>query len=172
MYYKRLIGTNIYLSPSDKENEKNILIKWFNEDTDIINNNNFSRLLVSEDKLKEIIDKWTDGPYYFSIIAKDDDTFVGTVSLFNITPYSAELGIFIGKDYRNRGYGKEAMNLIKDFAFNFINLKALHINVLGFNEKALSAYQKVGFKECGRWHQINYFNGAYYDTIMMEVLKD
>ena len=52
MYYKRLIGTNIYLSPSDKENEKNILIKWFNEDTDIINNNNFSRLLVSE------VDRW------------------------------------------------------------------------------------------------------------------
>ena len=34
MYYKKIKGKRVYLSPADIDNEAVILTKWFNEDED------------------------------------------------------------------------------------------------------------------------------------------
>ena len=35
MYYKKIIGDHLYLSPMDIDHEADIMTKWLNEDQDI-----------------------------------------------------------------------------------------------------------------------------------------
>ena len=51
---------------------------------------------------------------------------IGTVSLEGIDHINrcATLGIFIGnKDFRSKGYGTEAVQLILEYGFKYLNLK-------------------------------------------------
>ena len=73
MYYKKIKGKRVYLSPSDIDNEAVILTKWFNEDEDIASNNGFERGLLGIEKVREKLEKWNEGPYLFSIINNDND---------------------------------------------------------------------------------------------------
>lgn len=85
---------------------------------------------------------------------------------------SAVLGIFIGdKDYRSKGYGTEAIRLLLDFGFNYMNLHSIKLNLLSANERAFKCYSKCGFKEAGRIRDNVFVNGKYYDTIAMDILE-
>ena len=85
---------------------------------------------------------------------------------------NAVLGIFIGdKEYRSKGYGKEAIELILDFGFNYLNLHEIKLDVMAFNERAQKCYKKCGFKEYGRRRESVYLNGKYYDVISMDILR-
>jgi RimJ/RimL family protein N-acetyltransferase len=44
--------------------------------------------------------------------------------------------------------------------------------VVGFNEKAIRFYEKVGFREEGRQRDGYYCGHAYHDFVMMSILED
>lgn len=83
------------------------------------------------------------------------------------------MGIFIGeKDYLSKGYGTEAIRLILDFGFNYMNLHNIKLELISFNERALKCYKKCGFVETGRTRENVFVNGKYYDTISMDILSN
>ena len=174
MYYKKIVGNKLYLSPIDLDHEVKIMTKWLNEDEEIAYYNVFYHSLLGEDKVLEMMQKWNEGPYTFAMVNKEDDAFMGHITLFNLDSryHFATMGIYLGKDYRGKGYGKEAIQLLKEFAFNYIGLKALHLEVFAYNNHAYDVYKSLGFKECGRWSKVRFFNGLYHDVILMECLKD
>lgn len=73
---------------------------------------------------------------------------------------------------RNKGYGTEAIQLILDYGFNYLNLNNIKLDVLSFNERAIACYKKCGFKEYGRRRKSEFINGKYYDRISMDILKE
>ena len=86
---------------------------------------------------------------------------------------TATLGIFIGnKKYRSKGYGTEAIKLILDYGFNYLNLNNIKLDLVEFNLRALSCYKKCGFKEYGRRRRCKFIDGKYYDIIEMDILAD
>ena len=100
---------------------------------------------------------------------------IGTVSLEKINWHNrtATLGIFIGdKDFRNKGYGTEAIKLILEYGFKYLNLYNIKLDLMEFNARALKCYEKCGFKEYGRRRKCEYLNGKYYDIISMDILSD
>jgi RimJ/RimL family protein N-acetyltransferase len=46
------------------------------------------------------------------------------------------------------------------------------VGVVGFNERALSFYEKVGFKREGVQRDGYYYDHTYYDFVMMSILED
>ena len=174
MYYKKLIGEHLYLSPIDIENEVKPMTEWLNEDKDIAYFNSFYGSLLGEEKVREMMNKWNEGPFIFSIVSKDENLFMGHVSLFGIDSHEqfATMGIYLGKEYRHHGYGQEAIHLLLKYVFDFQRFNAIHLEVFSFNENAIKAYQKLGFKECGRWHKVKYHQGENHDVVMMELLKE
>lgn len=111
----------------------------------------------------------------FIIVTLSENKLIGTVSLEKINNINrtATLGIFIGdKDYRNSGYGTEAIRLILDFGFNYLNLNNIKLDVMSFNERAQNCYKKCGFKEYGRRRKCVFVNGKYYDRISMDILAE
>ena len=171
-YFKKLIGDRIYLSPTNTEDAE-IFTEWLNdfETTDYVARSAF--IASSEGEKKFFEESISDKNYQFFIVTLDDDKLIGTVSLLKLKPIdrTATLGIFIGnKEYRIKGYGTEAIKLLLDFGFNYLNLHSIKLDVLSFNERGIKCYQKCGFKECGRRRECRFINGKYYDSIEMDIL--
>ena len=172
-YFKKLVGENIYLSPMNTEDYE-IFTEWMNDfnTTDYIGRSCINTTIEAE---KKFLEKSSNGEIKFMIVRLEDDKAIGTISLDNICNINrrATLGIFIGdRSGRNKGYGTEAIKLILDYGFNYLNLNNIKLDLLEFNERALVCYKKCGFKEYGRRRKSNFINGKYYDTIEMDILSD
>ena len=101
---------------------------------------------------------------------------IGLVSLSNIdwANSSAEYGILIGNpDYWGLGIGSATTKLIIDYVFYQIGLNRLSLNVLSTNNRAITLYQKLGFKTEGTLRECVLINGQRYDNLVMSIiLKD
>jgi RimJ/RimL family protein N-acetyltransferase len=104
-----------------------------------------------------------------------DGKLIGACTLFhfNETARTAELGIAIGdKDYWGRGYGREAVGLLLEYAFRHRNFRRVWLWVHAANERGIRAYKACGFVEEGRLRQHAWSNGAYDDVVYMGVLRE
>jgi RimJ/RimL family protein N-acetyltransferase len=90
------------------------------------------------------------------------------IDLFNRT---AEFGILIGeKDCWGKGYGTETAVLMLDYAFTLLGLHNVMLRVDSYNERALRAYARAGFREFGRRRAARRRGGRAYDVVHMECL--
>jgi RimJ/RimL family protein N-acetyltransferase len=104
-----------------------------------------------------------------------DGKLIGTCALFRFdeTAHTCELGIGIGdKAYWGRGYGREAIALLLDYAFRLRNFRKVWLRVNGNNERAIRAYQSCGFVEEGRLRAQVWSGGQYVDLVYMGILRD
>jgi len=112
---------------------------------------------------------------WFSVVLKDKNRLIGEAGLLRMFyPWrTTDLTLIIGeKDCWGKGYGTEAINLLLDYAFGYLNFHRVSVGVVGFNERALQFYQKVGFKKEGVQRDGYYYNHEYHDFVMMSILED
>lgn len=176
-YFKKLIGDKIYLSPkgtSDEEIER--FTEWMNDFqvTDFTGRSGQITTLMTEKEWLENSAKNTENRN-FNIIDLNENKLIGTIGLehFNWICRSAVLGIFIGdKDYRGNGYGTEAINIMLEYGFKYLNLHSIRLDLLSVNERAHRCYLKCGFKDTGCSREEVFLNGKYYDKLHMDILEN
>lgn len=173
-YFKKIVGDRLYLSPTSAEDVE-LFTQWLNDfqTTDYIGRSGYITTTLNEQEYLENRSKKDMAS--FCIVTLEEDKLIGTISLEHIDLINRDaiLGIFIGDgNYRNQGYGTEAIKLILDYGFNYLNLNNIKLDVFEFNERAYKCYQKCGFKLCGRRRKCVYLNGNYYDVLSMDILKD
>ena len=98
---------------------------------------------------------------------------VGLTLLDGIDHYNrvAGFGIVIGeKDCWDKGYGTETAVLMLDYAFTVLGLHALHLTVFSYNERAIRAYTKAGFRVVGRWREAKRLGARVHDVVCMDCL--
>jgi RimJ/RimL family protein N-acetyltransferase len=100
--------------------------------------------------------------------------FVGCVGLHGIDPRNrvAELGIWIGRPWWDKGYGTDAVRATCRFGFREMNLQRVFLRVYETNPRGRRAYEKVGFKEEGRLRRSHFIDGHYVDVILMGLLSE
>ena len=175
-YFKKLVGDRIYLSPkgiSEEEIEK--FTEWMNdfEVTDYIGRTSQLMTLEEEKTFLENMSK-TDEVRNFSIIELNNDKLIGTIGLEHINwiKRNAILGIFIGdNEFRNNGYGTEAIKLLLEYGFRYLNLHSIKLDLISINERAHKCYLKCGFKDTGASREEIFLNGKYYDKLHMDILE-
>jgi diamine N-acetyltransferase len=99
---------------------------------------------------------------------------IGTTSLEEINRIhsAAEFDIRIGeKDCWGKGYGTEATRLMLDYGFTALGLHSIRLVVLSYNERAIHAYTRAGFKRAGRIREAWRLGGRAYDLIQMDCLS-
>lgn len=173
MYFKKLVGERIYLSPKSIEDVEKYT-EWMN-DFDVTDYTGRSHQILTIEAEKNYLEAHINEEATFAIVESKTDKLLGTIGLHKIDHFkrTATLGIFIGdKDYRSKGYGTEAIRLILDYGFNYLNLNNIKLDLMEFNERAYACYKKCGFKEYGRRRKCNFINGRYYDTIEMDILAE
>lgn len=125
--------------------------------------------MVEKAWYENILKSTTDKTIYFTI-TKKDDTPIGFIALnkINYTHKNCGLGIVIGEtDEQGKGYGKDAMELIIDYAFNTLNMNKITIEVIEINTLAIDFYIKLGFFEEGRLKQHYFVDGRYCDVLLL-----
>lgn len=108
-----------------------------------------------------------------SFAIEADGQCIGQCALFNIndTARTCELGITIGdKSYWGRGYGRESVALLVEYAFRHHNMHKVWLQVHAANARAQRAYAACGFREEGRLRAHVWSNGAYDDLVVMGLL--
>lgn len=113
-----------------------------------------------------------DGPR-FAIEA--DGQYIGHAFLYDISEATGVCWLSIGigdPAYQGRGYGREALRLLLDYAFRIRNLRRACLHVSAFNERAIRAYRALGFIEEGRLRQHIWIGDRYDDELCMGMLRD
>lgn len=110
----------------------------------------------------------------FIMALPDDSRAVGEVVINEIDHDNRNgnirISLFSGNDV-NKGYGTEAMCLMVDYGFKQLNLHRISLTVYAFNQRAIRAYEKVGFKREGVERDVLYWDGEYIDGIIMSILE-
>jgi RimJ/RimL family protein N-acetyltransferase len=154
-----LLGKRIGLRPtqlSDAEKSaqwlNDPLIKKFIDITKTVTTE--SRRTFLEQKLQNKNEK------NFSLILRNSGDYIGNIYLYNIDweEKQAEIGIFIGeKDFLGKGYGTDAIELIKKYAFGDLKLSSLNLSTYTENIGAIKCYQKAGFKQTQKKDNLLFF---------------
>ncbi len=98
---------------------------------------------------------------------------IGTADLHDIdyAHGTATYGIMIGeRDAWGHGYGTEITRLMLDYGFTGLSLHNIMLEVLSFNERAIRAYTRAGFREIGRRREAVRLGGQAHDIVYMDCL--
>ncbi len=109
----------------------------------------------------------------FAIYERATTRPIGLAGLrdINYAHRTAELGMSIGEaDRRGKGYGTEATRLLLDYALDALGLHNVWLRVYGYNERAIRAYRRAGFREIGRRREAHRIGRRAFDEILMDCL--
>ena len=82
---------------------------------------------------------------------------IGFIDLFDYTVERASIGVIIAKDFRRRGFAKEALELIIKYGFNVLNLNQLHSSVSENNFASINLFTSSGFTLISSSNCMKYF---------------
>ena len=176
-YYKKIVGDRIYLSPKGtSEDEVQKYTEWMN-DFEITDYTGRSGQITTFNGEKDYLENSARDTKNrnFDIVELNDNKLIGALGLEHINwiERSAVLGIFIGdKNFRSNGYGDEAIKLLLEYGFKYLNLHSIRLSLISINERAHKCYLKCGFKDTGYSREEIFLNGKYYDKLYMDILEN
>ncbi|MDP9222942.1 MAG: GNAT family N-acetyltransferase, partial [Actinomycetota bacterium] len=116
-----------------------------------------------------------ESPADVSFAIEADGKLIGMISLFRVdtTARTSELGIVIGeRAYWGKGYGRDAIRTVVDYAFRHRNFQRVWLTVTENNGRAVNAYKRCGFIEEGRLRHHVWSDGEHRDLVCMGVLRE
>jgi RimJ/RimL family protein N-acetyltransferase len=82
------------------------------------------------------------------------------------------MGVGIGEpQYRGKGYGTEATQLLLKYAFHEINLHRVQLTVFAYNLSAIAVYEKLGFVKEGVMRERLHRDGQRHDVLLYSLLR-
>lgn len=109
----------------------------------------------------------------FAIHDIADGELVGVAGLENIDHNfsRAEFGIFLGQR-RGTGIGTDATRLVLQWAFTIIGLHNVMLEAYEYNEHAIRAYERAGFRRIGTRRDAVRALGRRWDTVLMDAVPE
>lgn len=115
-----------------------------------------------------------------SIDAATTGNVIGMIFLIDIDGWSrsARIQIILGKDYRGRGYSRDAMPRVMTYGFApepaGLGMHRIWVGVPEKNSRSVSVYQSLGFVPSGSSRDALWDaeNNTYQDLIVMDTLAD
>ena len=98
---------------------------------------------------------------------------IGCVDLFDYCAIDrrSAIGIIIDEKYRSKGYGSEAISLMKEYAFNRLGMHQLYCSVTVDNIMSVKLFKAAGFKQIGVRKDWCFRNGYFLDVIEFQFLN-
>ncbi len=99
---------------------------------------------------------------------------IGLIDLFEFDPKNrrAGVGIIIQHELnRQNGFGKEALGLVINFAFQKLQLHQLFANIGAENKASLALFATFGFERIGIKKDWNYINNSFQDEALFQLIK-
>ncbi len=137
----------------------------------------------------EVARWWVHGPLDTAVaelLDADDDTVVLALevegAVAGLVQFSEELtpdyrhagvDLFIATSWQGRGLGPAAIRLVARYLFEVRGHHRITIDPAAANERAIRAYEKVGFRRVGILRQYERgADGSWHDGLLMDLLRD
>ena len=103
---------------------------------------------------------------------REEGCVVGTIDLTEFSPLHAhgEVGISVKKEFQGKGYAKEALELLCEYAFGFLHMKQLIACVRADNLISISLFTSCGFVKCGLLKEWWRSGNDFTDVLLMQRL--
>jgi RimJ/RimL family protein N-acetyltransferase len=169
-----LMGKRVYLRPLARE-DLVYLRKW-SDDAEIRGLTGEVTSMSQADCERFLEEVYDDSSReWFVVVIKKNNQVIGEAGLLRMFPAwrTTDISVIIGEQEEwGKGYGTETILLLLDHAFKQLNFHRVAIGVVGFNERAIRFWEKVGFRKEGIERDGYYYDHKYYDFVMMSILED
>ncbi|WP_324735806.1 GNAT family protein [Thermococcus sp. SY098] len=111
----------------------------------------------------------------FAVIENRSDSLVGLIGVHKINHKNghAEIGYFLSKQYWGKGYATEAVELVLEYCFKWLNLRKVYARVYEYNVASQRVLEKNGFKLVGRLKKhVHIPEEGFADVLFYELFKD
>tara|TARA_R110002126_G_scaffold286314_1_gene437881 strand:+ start:132 stop:653 length:522 start_codon:yes stop_codon:yes gene_type:complete len=134
----------------------------------------FSRYVLKQYLENAHLDIYETKQFRFIIEELSDKKQVGMIDLFDFNPQHKRVGvgILIHPYYQNRGFASEALSILTDYAFSYLNLHQIYANITADNTKSLNLFEKHRFKKIGVKKDWILSKGKYKDEILFQLIKE
>ena len=99
---------------------------------------------------------------------------IGLIDLFDFDAKNKRAGIGIiiqNETNRNQGLGREALDLLVNYAFQKLQLHQVYANIGANNEASLKLFTTFGFQEIGVKKEWNLLNCNYHDELIFQLIN-
>ena len=119
---------------------------------------------------QDFIEKQLNSDRELMLIARKSDEIVGQINmngnLKERLAHKAEFGVTVRKEYWGLGIGRILVEMMLEYAREQ-GIKKINLAVLADNQRAISLYEKLGFKKEGREKMGMKIKGQYQNLIHM-----
>lgn len=170
-----LVGNKIILRTVGESDCNDAYVSWMND----YETNYYMETRWTEQTLEAITDfvnsvAKSQDSYLFAIIDKNSSKHIGNIKLgpINQKYKYAEISYFIGdKIFRGMGYAQEAVELVCEYGFNFLQLHRIQAGVIDGNKRSEKVLEANGFLLEGRLRQKFIRDGVYLDHLIYGRIK-
>lgn len=125
---------------------------------------------------KWFVEKVLNDPKQINFEIHDVETkkLIGSCGLYYIhnVNRTGEFGIYIGdENFRRCGYGTDALVALLNYGFNYLGLHRIWCEVYS-NNRAISTYRKIGFKDEGVMREVKFLEGEFLDSYILSILEN
>ena len=108
-----------------------------------------------------------------AITDKNQDKLMGSIGLVMTPEHKrAELGYWLGKEFRNQGYMTEAAEAAVGHGFTKLGLEAVTCHHLQPNVSSGRVMQKIGMKHEGCRRKFYFHRSEFFDIVLYSILKE
>ncbi|NCC11134.1 MAG: N-acetyltransferase [Bacteroidia bacterium] len=118
-------------------------------------------------------DIFSDKQIRLMVARRSDNLVVGTIDITDFVPLHRRgaIGIAIHQNYRGQGYAAEALRLLCEYAFDFLNLKQLYAYVACDNLASLGLFSSSGFEQSGLLKEWLLIGHETKDVVLLQRLN-
>jgi [ribosomal protein S5]-alanine N-acetyltransferase len=111
--------------------------------------------------------------YTWGMIFKKDESLIGLASLFVIPQHHhAQIGYWIGKEYRSQGYTSEATYRVMEYGFAQYQLHRIYGQTFTHNPASIRVMEKLGMQyEATLRQHVFHDSGVYRDLHVYGILR-
>ncbi|WP_313380207.1 GNAT family N-acetyltransferase [Proteiniphilum saccharofermentans] len=172
----RLLENNILRLRAPEPEDLDLLYAWENDTTIWQNGASivpFSRYSIKQYLIDYKHDIYVDKQLRLMVTLRETDECIGTVDLYDFDPFHrrAGVGILIDCKHRRKGYAVQALMLLEEYAFRFLNLRQLYAIIPEKNNSSIGLFAKTGYRQTGLLEEWLSSEDSFYHALIMQKLK-
>ena len=135
----------------------------------------FSRYIIEQYILQSDQDIFSARQLRLMIDFMDGNNWVpaGTIDLFEFDPYHkrAGVGILVSSEFRRQGIATEALQLLKTYAFETLQLHQLYCHIAVDNDVSIDLFRRCGFEVTGTRKEWLSRKNQWVDEIFLQCMN-
>lgn len=169
----KILDNDILHLRAPEPEDLDVLYKWEN-DTDVWKFGSamspYSKFVLRQYIADAQTDIFQSKQLRFMIELNQDKHTVGTIDLYDFDARNSRcgVGIYIDDEWRKRGFAMQAMDLLQNYAFNFLKINQLFAVIPESNKASLQLFQSRGFIKSGILQQWVSYENIYENAFIVQ----